>query len=61
MVPFFCHATNIGTTRKTGASTIMTRSAHKFQAPLNRRYQEVLAKNEHLAIKTMSIGHARHR
>ena len=38
----------------------MTRSEHKFQAPLNRRYREVLAKTEHLTIKTMSTGHARH-
>ena len=37
------------------------RSENKFQAPLNRRYQEVLAKNEHLTIKSMSTGHARHR
>ena len=28
----------------------MTRSETKFQAPLNRRYQEVLAKTEHLSI-----------
>ena len=39
---------------------VMTRSETKFQAPLNRRYQEVLAKTEHLTIKTMSTGHARH-
>ena len=39
---------------------VMTRSETKFQAPLNRRYQEVLAKIEHLTIKTMSTGHARH-
>ena len=38
----------------------MTRSETKFQAPLNRRYQEVLAKTENLTIKTMSTGHARH-
>ena len=38
----------------------MTRSETKFQAPLNRRYQEVLAKTEHLTIRTMSTGHARH-
>ena len=30
---------------------VMTRSETKFQAPLNRRYQEVLAKTEHLTIK----------
>ena len=35
---------------------VMTRSETKFQAPLNRRYQEVLVKNEHLTIKTMSTG-----
>ena len=29
----------------------MTRSETKFQAPLNRCYQEVLAKTEHLTIK----------
>ena len=40
---------------------VMTRSETKFQAPLNRRYQEVLAKTEHQTIKTMSTGHARHR
>ena len=39
---------------------VMTRSETKFQAPLNRRYQEVLAKTEHLTIRTMSTGHARH-
>ena len=39
---------------------VMTRSETKFQAPLNRRYQEVSAKTEHLTIKTMSTGHARH-
>ena len=39
---------------------VMTRSETKFQAPLNRRYQEVLAKTEHLTIKTMSTGHGRH-
>ena len=39
---------------------VMTRSETKFQAPLNRRYQEVLAKTEHLTIKTMSTGRARH-
>ena len=39
---------------------VMTRSETKFQAPLNRRYQEVLAITEHLTIKTMSTGHARH-
>ena len=39
---------------------VMTRSETKFQAPLNRRYKEVLAKTEHLTIKTMSTGHARH-
>ena len=38
----------------------MTRSETKFQAPLNCRYQEILAKTEHLTIKTMSTGHARH-
>ena len=38
----------------------MTRSETKFQAPLNRRYKEVLAKIEHLTIKTMSPGHVRH-
>ena len=32
---------------------VMTRSETKFQAPLNRRYQKVLAKTEHLTIKTM--------
>ena len=35
---------------------VMTRSETKFQAPLNRRYQEVLAKTEHLTIKTISTG-----
>ena len=42
---------------------VITRSETNFQAPLNRRYQEVLAKTEHLTIftlKTMSTGHARH-
>ena len=39
---------------------VMTRSETKFQAPSERRYQEVLAKIEHLTIKTMSTGHARH-
>ena len=39
---------------------VMTRSETKFQAPLNRRHQEVLAKTEHLTIKTMSTGRARH-
>ena len=39
---------------------VMTRSETKFQAPLNHRYQEVLVKTEHLTIKTMSTGHARH-
>ena len=39
---------------------VMTRSETKFWAPLNRRYQEVLAKTEHLAIKTNSTGHASH-
>ena len=39
---------------------VMIRSETKFQAPLNCRYQEVLAKTEHLTIKTMSTGHARH-
>ena len=39
---------------------VMTRSETKFQAPLNRRYHEILAKTEHLTIKTMSTGHARH-
>ena len=39
---------------------VMTRSETKFQAPLNCRYQEVLAKTEHLTIKAMSTCHARH-
>ena len=39
---------------------VMTRSETKCQAPLNRRYQKVLAKTEHLTIKTMSTGQARH-
>ena len=39
---------------------VMTRSETKFQAPLNRSYLEVLAKTDHLTIKTMSTGHARH-
>ena len=39
---------------------VMTRSETKFQAPLNRRHQDVLAKTEHLTIETMSTGHARH-
>ena len=39
---------------------VMTKSETKFQTPLNRRYQEVLAKTEHLTIKTMSTDHARH-
>ena len=39
---------------------VMTRSETKFQAPLNRCYQEVLAKIEHVIIKFMSTGHARH-
>ena len=39
---------------------VMTRSETKFQAPLNRRYWDVLAKTEHLTIKTMSTGRARH-
>ena len=39
---------------------VMTRSETKFQAPLNRRYREVLVKTENLTIKTMSTGHARH-
>ena len=39
---------------------VMTRSETKFQAPLNRLYQKALAKTEHLTIKTMSTGHARH-
>ena len=30
---------------------VMTRSETKFQASLNRRYQEVLAKTEHLTKK----------
>ena len=38
----------------------MTRGETKSQAPLNRRYQEVLAKIEHITIKTMSTGHVRH-
>ena len=32
----------------------MTRSETKFQASLNRRYQEVLAKTVHLTIKTVN-------
>ena len=39
---------------------VMTRSETKFQAPLNRRYPEALAKTEHLTIKTMSSGQTRH-
>ena len=39
---------------------VMTRNETKFQAPLNRCCQEVLAKTEHLTIKSMSTGHARH-
>ena len=39
---------------------VMTRSETKFQAPLNRCYQDVLAKTEHLTIKTMSTCHVRH-
>ena len=39
---------------------VMTRSETKFQAPLNQRYKEVLAKTEHLTIKSMSTGHAMH-
>ena len=31
----------------------MTRSETKFQAPLNRRYQEVLAKTEQLSQQVM--------
>ena len=39
---------------------VMTRNETKFQAPLNRRYQEFLAKTEYLTIKIMSTGLARH-
>ena len=39
---------------------VMTRSEIKFQAPLNLRFKEVLAKAVHLTIKTTSTGHARH-
>ena len=39
---------------------VMTRSETKFQAPLNAVTRTFLAKNEHLTIKTMSTGHARH-
>ena len=39
---------------------VMTRSETKIQAPLNRRYKEVLAKAVRLTIKNISTGHARH-
>ena len=38
---------------------VMFRSETKIQAPLNSRYQEVLAKAVRLTIKTISTGHAR--
>ena len=54
------HPYRLKTKRSQCHYVVMTRSETKFQAPLNRRYQEVLAKTEHLTIKTMSTGHARH-
>ena len=39
------HPYNLKTKSSQCHNVVMTRSETKFQAPLNRRYQEVLAKN----------------
>ena len=55
-------ATSAGGLGKTSLChyVVMTRSETKIQAPLNCRYQEVLAKAVRLTIKTISTGHVRH-